>query len=117
MTRIKRGIVARKRRKHVIFFTKGFRGSSSKLYRIAQQRINKALIYSYRDRRKKKQEFVQIWISRINATVRNLGLNYSLFQNKLKKSQIILNRKVCGQLALKDINSFEKLFNNLQIKN
>lgn len=117
MTRTKRGNVARNRRKNVLFFTKGFRGSASQLYRTARQRLIKALNHSYTDRKKKKQDFIQIWISRINSTVRNLGLNYSIFQYQIKYSQIILNKKVCGQLLLKDQFFFKNLFSRLQLNN
>uniref|UniRef100_UPI00300127A3 ribosomal protein L20 n=1 Tax=Prototheca fontanea TaxID=2836215 RepID=UPI00300127A3 len=117
MTRVKRGIVARKRRKQILKFTKGFRGSSSNLYKVAHQRIIKALVSSYRDRKKRKRYFIELWISRINAAVRNSGLNYSNFINKLKLSNISLNRKICGQLALKDKNSFDKLLEIIQTNN
>jgi len=109
MTRVKRGNIARKRRKSILEITKGFRGSSSKLYRTAQQRTLKALTNSYNDRRLKKREFAKIWVSRLNASVRYSGINYSSFQNQLKSSKVTLNRKICSQLALYDKNSFERL--------
>ena len=89
MTRVKRGYVARKRRKKVLSLTKGFRGSSSILFRSANQRNMKALKYAYRDRRKMKREFRKLWIRRINAASRVYGVSYSEFINKLKTSKVI----------------------------
>jgi|UniRef100_UPI003003586D large subunit ribosomal protein L20 len=117
MSRTKRGNVARKRRKQILNATKSFRSTSSNLYRTAQQQIIKAFSYSYVDRKKKKRKFAQIWILRINAAVRKFGVNYSFFQNKLKASQIILNRKICGQLTLQDNNSFNQLIHFIQLQN
>ncbi len=109
MTRVKRGNVARKRRKNVLNLAEGFRGSSSRLFRIAQQQTMKALSYSYRDRQQKKREFCNLWISRVNAEVRNHGLNYSTFRHELKKSNILLNRKVLSQVAVRDPQAFNQL--------
>ena len=109
MTRVKRGNVARKRRKKVLQMAKGFRGSSSSLFRTANQQNIKALKYSYRDRAKKKRDFRQIWITRINSAARELGLTYSEFIFQLKKSNLIFNRKTLAQLSILDNNSFSQL--------
>ena len=109
MTRVKRGNVARKRRKQILNLTQGFRGSSSKLYRTAQQQIMKALRYSYRDRQQRKREFSGLWISRLNSAVRPYGMNYSGFRSTLKKEGILLNRKVLSQMALRDQQAFQDL--------
>ena len=109
MTRVKRGNVARKRRKQVLNLANGFRGSSSKLYRTAQQQTMKALSYSYRDRQQKKRQFVGIWITRLNAAARSHGVNYTEFRHSLKKAGIQLNRKVLSQVALRDQQAFEQL--------
>lgn len=109
MTRVKRGNVARKRRKKVLKLTQGFRGSPSILFRPANQQKLKALKYSYRDRNQRKREFRNIWITRINATVRLYGLNYSEFLHKLKKSNMFLNRKTLAQLVIRDQNAFSQL--------
>ena len=109
MTRVKRGNVARKRRKQVLNLASGFRGSSSKLFRTAQQRTMKALSYSYRDRQQKKREFCGVWITRLNAAARSHGLNYSEFRHELKKAGIQINRKVLSQVALRDQQAFEQL--------
>lgn len=109
MTRVKRGNVARKRRKQVLSLAAGFRGSSSKLFRSAQQQTMKALSYSYRDRQQKKREFCGLWITRLNGAVRSHGLNYNEFRHSLKKAGILLNRKVLSQVALRDQQAFEQL--------
>jgi large subunit ribosomal protein L20 len=115
MTRVKRGNVARKRRKQVLNLANGFRGSSSRLFRTAQQQTMKALSYSYRDRQQKKREFCGLWITRLNAAARSHGLNYTEFRHNLKKAGIQLNRKVLSQVALRDQQAFEQLV--LLVKN
>nr|WQA10890.1 ribosomal protein L20 [Streptosarcina sp. YL-2023a] len=109
MTRVKRGNVARKRRKKVLKLTQGFRGSSSNLFRTANQQKMKALRYSYRDRNQRKREFRSVWITRMNAAVRHYGVSYSEFLHGLKKSQIFLNRKMLAQLAIRDQDAFAQL--------
>jgi len=109
MTRVKRGNVARKRRKQVLKLAQGFRGSSSKLFRTAQQRTMKALSYSYQDRQKKKRQFVGLWVTRLNAAAHIYGMNYSSFRNLLKNNGILLNRKVLSQVAIRDQEAFHQL--------
>lgn len=109
MTRVKRGNIARKRRKKVLNLAEGFRGSSSKLFRTAQQQTMKALRYSYRDRQQRKREFSSLWVSRVNAATRVYGLSYSVFKHELKKSNILLNRKILSQVAVRDQNAFNEL--------
>ena len=106
MTRVKRGFVARKRRKKVLNLTEGFRGASSVLFRTAKQQSMKALRYSYRDRNQRKRQFRCLWITRINAQSRLLGLTYHEVIHSLKKRNIILNRKMLSQLAIKDRQAF-----------
>ena len=111
MTRVKRGFVARKRRKKVLKLAEGFRGASSVLFRTAQQQTMKALRYSYRDRKQRKRQFRSLWITRINAQTRTNGLTYSTFMSSLRDNNIILNRKMLSQLAIKDSNAFNTLAN------
>ena len=113
MTRVKRGNVARKRHKKVLKLTQGFRGSSSILFRTANQQKLKALKYSYRDRNKRKREFRRLWIVRMNAAVKTYGLSYSEFLNGLKKSNMFLNRKILSQLAIRDQEAFQQLLQSL----
>ena len=109
MTKVKRGNVARKRRKKILHLAKGFKGTHSKLFRVANQQVMKALRYSYIGRKNKKRQFRSLWISRINAACRNENSNYSLFINSLKKSNIGLNRKMLAQLAVLDYDTFTKV--------
>ncbi len=102
MTRIKRGNVARKRRKKILKLAKGFRGSHSKLFRTAKQQVLKSLKYSYIGRKHKKRQYRCLWIIRINASTRFYNTSYSQFIHLLKKNNIGLNRKVLSQLALID---------------
>lgn len=111
MTRVKRGFVARKRRQTVFKLTKGFRGSSSILFRTANQRAMKALKYAYRDRRTKKRTYRQLWISRINSASRSYETSYSSILHLLKQKKVLINRKTLSQLAVLDPLSFEKLLN------
>lgn len=112
MTRVKRGFVARARRKRVFQLARGFRGSHSVLFRTAQQRTLRALANSYSGRRQKKRQMRQLWIRRLNASLRGIpgvNLTYSKFQHVLKTSHIQLNRKVLSQLAIQDPTSFVQL--------
>ena len=109
MTRVKRGNVARKRRKKVLKMTQGFRGSSSVLFRVSNQQYFKGLRYSFRDRQQRKRNFRSLWIVRVNAAARSLGLSYSRFLNKLKKSNMELNRKILAQIAVRDQAAFLQL--------
>nr|QUE28177.1 ribosomal protein L20 [Sahlingia subintegra] len=111
MTKVKRGNVARKRRKKILSLAKGFKGTHSKLFRVANQQVMKALRYSYVGRKNRKRQFRSLWITRINAACRNNNTNYSLFINSLKKSNIGLNRKMLAQLAVLDNTTFEQVLN------
>jgi large subunit ribosomal protein L20 len=109
MARVKRGNVARKRRKKVLKLAKGFRGSHSKLFRTANQQVMKALRYAYRDRRRRKRDFRRLWITRINAAARLNGMSYSRLIHQLKKSEIEINRKMLAQMAVLDPEGFSKV--------
>ncbi|MEA5470029.1 MULTISPECIES: 50S ribosomal protein L20 [unclassified Spirulina] len=109
MTRVKRGNVARKRRKKILKMAKGFRGSHSKLFRTANQQVMKALRSAYRDRRRRKRDFRRLWIVRINAAARLHDISYSQLMGKLKKADIQINRKMLAQLAVADPEAFTKV--------
>ena len=109
MTRVKRGNVARKHRNKILKLAKGFRGAHSKLYRVANQQVMKALRNAYRDRKKKKRDFRRLWIARINAASREHGLSYSKLIGQMKKADIQLNRKMLAQIAILDPASFAKV--------
>lgn len=109
MARVKRGNVARKRRKKILKLAKGFRGSQSKLFRTANQQVMKALRNAYRDRRKKKRDFRRLWIVRVNAAARMNGLSYSQLTGKLKQANVEINRKMLAELAVVDPTAFAKV--------
>lgn len=109
MTRVKRGNVARKRRKKILKLAKGFRGSHSTLFRTANQQVMKALRSAYRDRKRRKRDFRRLWITRINAAARLHGMSYSKLMGNLKKANINLNRKMLAQLAVLDPDGFSKV--------
>jgi large subunit ribosomal protein L20 len=114
MVRVKRGRVARTRRKKILKFAKGFKGSHSRLFRTANGQVMKALIYSYVGRKRRKQDFRKLWICRVNAAARNSGLNYSSLRNSFKKSSIKLNLKMLAQLAILDKNTFNHLIQQIK---
>jgi large subunit ribosomal protein L20 len=109
MVRVKRGNVARKRRKKVLKLAKGFRGTHSRLFRIANQQVMKSLTYSYMGRKQNKRKFRQLWITRINSAARINKTKYSLFIHDLKVSKILLNRKMLAQLSMVDPKAFTSL--------
>lgn len=112
MVRVKRGNVARQRRKKILSLSRGYRGAHSILFRVANQQVMKALRYSYVGRKQKKRVFRRIWISRINAASRFNGISYNQFIHKLKKSKIDLNRKILSQIAILDSSTFQSLMNS-----
>ena len=109
MPRVKRGTVARARHKKVLKQAKGYRGRRKNVYRVAKQAVMKAGQYAYRDRRQKKRQFRALWIARINAAVRELGMTYSSFMAGLKRAQIEIDRKVLADLAVTDKPAFAKI--------
>ena len=109
MVRVKRGNIARKRRKKILSLASGYRGAHSVLFRVANQQVMKALKYSYIGRKQKKRIFRRIWISRINAASRLNGLSYSQFIHGLKQSNIDINRKMLSQIAVLDSSTFKSL--------
>jgi large subunit ribosomal protein L20 len=109
MPRVKRGTVARARHKKVLKQAKGFRGRRKNVYRVAKQAVMKAGQYAYRDRRNRKRQFRALWIARINAAVRELGMSYSVFMAGLKRANIDIDRKVLADLAVADKAAFAKI--------
>ena len=109
MPRSKNAVASKARRKKILKLAKGFRGSHSKLFRIANQQVMKSLMYSYMGRKQKKRKFRQLWITRINAAARINETKYSHFINDLKLSKVFLNRKMLAQLSMVDPLAFTKL--------
>lgn len=116
MPRVKRGVTARARHKKVLALAKGFRGRRKNVYRIAKQAVMKAGQYAYRDRRNKKRDFRRLWIARINAATRELGLTYSQFINGLSKAGISLDRKVLADIAVHDKAAFAGIVEQAKAK-
>ncbi len=109
MTRVKRGVVLRKRHKRVLKQSKGYFGRKGTQYRVANQAVMKSGNYAYADRRRKKRDFRKLWIARINAESRNNGISYSRFINGLKKQDMEIDRKMLADLAVNDKAAFASL--------
>ena len=109
MSRIKRGVTTKKRKKRFLKHSKGFRGGRNNLIRTAREAVEKGWNYAYRDRQTRKREFRRLWIARINAAARIHGLSYSRFMDGLKKSGVDLNRKMLADIAVRDPDAFAKL--------
>jgi large subunit ribosomal protein L20 len=109
MSRAVNGSVAKKRHKKVLKLTKGYRGRAKNCFRIAIEKVEKALRYAYRDRRARKRDFRALWIQRINAGVRQYGIVYSQFINGLTLANIELDRKVLADLAVREPNAFKEV--------
>lgn len=108
--RIRRGNAGVKRHKKILKLAKGFIGARSRIFKVANIAVMKALKYAYRDRRNKKRNLRRLWIVRINAAVRQRGMSYSKFVNACKKANVIVNRKMLADLAVKDPEAFDVIF-------
>lgn len=111
MPRATNAPATRARRKRKLKQAKGYFGNKSRLYRYAKDAVSRAGKFAYRDRRKKKSEFRQLWIVRINAAVRPYDISYSKFMAGLKKAEILLDRKAISEMAIHDAAAFEVLVN------
>lgn len=109
MARVKVGVTAHRRHKHILKLAKGYYGSRSKQFKKANELVMKALSYARHDRRAKKREYRRLWIARINAATRANGLSYSRFICGLTKAGIEMNRKVMADMAIYDSAAFAKL--------
>ena len=109
MPRVTNSAASRRRRKKVLKLARGYRGGRSKLFRTADDSVNRGLTYAYRDRRRKKRDFRRLWIARINAAARINGLSYSRLISGLKASGVAVNRKVLANLAVTDAEAFATL--------
>ncbi|MGE3622278.1 MAG: 50S ribosomal protein L20 [Bdellovibrionales bacterium] len=114
MARVKRGVTTHARHKEVVKLAKGYRGRSSTNFRIAIEKVEKALRYAYRDRKARKREFRALWIQRINAGAREHGLTYARFMNGLKRAGIELDRKSLSELAISEPAAFKALVEKAQ---
>lgn len=109
MARVKRGVTTHRRHKKILKLAKGYRGSKSKLYRVANQQVMKSGNYAYAHRKLKKREFRQLWIARINAAARDNGTSYSRLVHGLKLAGVDINRKVLAEIAITDPTAFTDL--------
>ena len=114
MARVKRGVTTHARHRKILKLAKGYRGRNSTNFRIAIEKVEKALRYAYRDRRNKKRDFRGLWIQRINAGVRQYGLTYSRFINGIKLAGIEIDRKVLSDLAAREPEAFKVLVDKAQ---
>ena len=108
MTRVKRSVNARKKRRAVLKQAKGFRGEAHSSYKRAKEAVMKADSYAYRDRRNRKRDFRRLWITRINAAARQNGMSYGTFMHGLKLAGIELDRKVLADIAVRDPETFSR---------
>jgi large subunit ribosomal protein L20 len=107
VARVKRGVTTHARHKKILNLAKGYRGRGSTAYRIAIEKVEKALRYAYRDRRNRKRDFRALWIQRINAGAREHGLTYSQFMHGIKIAGLDLDRKVLSDLAIREPEAFQ----------
>ena len=114
MSRVKRSVHARKKRRAVLDRAKGYRGDASRHYKTAKEAVTKADTYRYRDRRNRKRDFRRLWIVRINAAAREHGLSYSRFMNGLSIAGIEVDRKVLADLAVRDPQAFRRFVERAQ---
>lgn len=114
MARIKRGTVSRRKHKKLLSQTKGFRGTRGKLIKVAREAVLHAGAYAYHGRKLRKRDFRQLWITRIGEAVKQEGLSYSIFINKLKKASIELDRKILADLVVNDLNTFKQIVDTVK---
>jgi large subunit ribosomal protein L20 len=108
VTRVKRSVHARKKRRATLAMAKGYRGDASRHYRVAKEAVLKADQYRYRDRRNRKRDFRRLWIVRINAAARQSDMSYSQFMHGLALAGIELDRKVLADIAVRDAETFRR---------
>jgi len=109
LARVKRGVTTHARHKKVLELAKGYRGRGSTAYRVAIEKVEKALRYAYRDRRNRKRDFRALWIQRINAGARQHGLTYSQFMHGIKLAGLDLDRKVLSDIAIREPEAFQAI--------
>jgi len=109
MTRAKSGLVSKNRHKKIIKMAKGYRGRANNCFRVAIEKVEKALQYAYRDRRNRKRDFRGLWVQRINAAVREHGMVYSTFMGGMKKAGIEIDRKMLAELAVNNAEGFAQI--------
>ena len=109
MSRVTKSVTAKNRHKKILKASKGYYGARSRLYKTAKQANIKSLQYAFRDRKNKKRNFRSLWIARISAASKNMGISYSVLINSLAKNNILLNRKMLSELSINDNAAFQKV--------
>ena len=109
MARVTKSITAKKRHKKALKSAKGYYGARSRLYKTAKQSNIKALQYAFRDRKNKKRAFRNLWITRINAASREIGVSYSKLMSSLSNKKIVINRKILADIAVNDKSAFQEI--------
>ena len=111
MSRVKRSITAKKKRRKILKLAKGYFGARSRLLRTATEAVDRAMKYAYRDRRMRKRDFRKLWIARINAAARSNEISYSRFIDGIKKAGVDLDRKILADIAVHDPRGFSEIVN------
>jgi large subunit ribosomal protein L20 len=114
MSRAKSGKVSKNRHKKILKLAKGYRGRANNCYRVAIEKVEKALQYAYRDRRARRRNLRSLWIQRINAAVREHGMIYSVFMNRLKHSEVQIDRKILAELAVNNSDAFAQIVDQVK---
>ena len=113
MSRVSSSVASRARKNKILKMAKGYRGGRSKLYKTARESVEHAFLHAYIGRKQRKRTFRNLWIARINAATRLRGVSYSVFMNALNKSEIKLNRKMLADIAVRDENAFNAVFDKV----
>jgi large subunit ribosomal protein L20 len=114
MVRVKRGLISKKKHRIIRKKARGMRGARKRTIKQGKQALMKAGVYAFRDRRTKKRTFRKLWITRLNAFLKNQGLSYSQFVNQLKKNKINLNRKIMAELAISSPKTLKKIIKEIK---
>lgn len=114
MTRVKRGVTSRRKHKKLLAQTKGYRGTKRRLIKVAHEAVLHAGQYAYHGRKLRKRDFRTLWITRISEAVKQEGISYSSFMNKLKKANIALDRKILSSLVVEDPNTFKQIVDHVR---
>ncbi|HDT12478.1 MAG TPA: 50S ribosomal protein L20 [Candidatus Marinimicrobia bacterium] len=114
MPRANSSVPRHRRHRKILKMAKGYWGARSRLFRSALEAVERGWLYAYRDRRRKKRDFRRLWITRINAAVRQYNMSYSVFIHKLQENDIKLNRKQLSEMAIREPESFRKLVESLK---
>ena len=115
MARVKRGVQAHARHKKIVKLAKGYSGRRKNVFRVAKQAVIKAGQYAYRDRKQRKRQFRLLWIARINAASRQNGLSYSQLIHGLQKAEILIDRKILADMAVRDSEAFEAIVSEAKL--